>query len=121
MAYSAPRQKRTYLPLAKRLRPRVGPLDRRYTPRYNRLREGERPTMDSISTDPNQTRAFNGYNKQTGKKTCMTGFRIYKAQHETLLGSYSGNASALVRILLEEYFNGTLPDVEAKFEQLLTK
>jgi len=65
------------------------------------------------------TRPFNGYNKFTGQKTVTTAFRIFESQHEELKAKHGGNASALIRLLLEDYFSGTLPRVEAEFNQLL--
>lgn len=62
-------------------------------------------------------RRFDGWYRTTGAKTIQTGFRIYKSQLERLKLEYEGNTSALVRFLLEKYFAGELPEIEAQFKK----
>lgn len=65
------------------------------------------------------TRTFDGYYRKTGKKTKMAGFRIYQEQADKLKLDYAGNTSVLIRLLLEKYFNGELPQVETEYKQLI--
>ena len=43
------------------------------------------------------------YEKPTGEKTCVAGFRIFKRQERTLDENYKGNISAIVRFLLDKF------------------
>ena len=71
--------------------------------------------MTAPTTTP---RAYDGYHRNTGRKTEMAAFRIFTDQNAALTAKYSGNRSALVRILLERFLSGTMPSVEAEFKQL---
>lgn len=62
-------------------------------------------------------RRFDGWYKTTGQKTIQAGFRIYLEQHKKLKKEYEGNTSALVRLLLEKYFAGEFPEIEAQFKK----
>ena len=66
-------------------------------------------------------RAYDGYHRNTGRKTEMAAFRIFADQNAVLSAKYSGNRSVLVRILLEQFLSGTLPSVEAEFKQLIER
>ena len=66
-------------------------------------------------------RAFDGYHKNTGRKTELASFRIFKDQNAELSLRYTGNRSVLTRILLEQFLSGKLPSVEAEFEQITKK
>jgi len=76
--------------------------------------------MEPLEDSKSQTaRTFDGFYRTTGKKTKMAGFRIYQEQADKLKSDYEGNTSVLVRLLLEQYFNGELPEVETKYKQLV--
>lgn len=62
-------------------------------------------------------RIFDGHYKITGKKTVATAFRIYQEQADKLKQVYDGNTSVLVRMLLDKFFSGELPEVETKLNQ----
>jgi hypothetical protein len=58
--------------------------------------------------------------KSTGRKTAIRGVRLYETQLQKLNSpEYSGNASVLVRLLLEEFFADRIPSVKMKFHKLL--
>jgi len=59
------------------------------------------------------------WNKPAGTKTEIRGFRIFKYQNERLVAEYQGNTSALVRFLLDKYFNDKLPAAKIEFEALI--
>jgi hypothetical protein len=63
-------------------------------------------------------RVYDGYHRNTGRKTEMAAFRIFQDQNAALSAKFSGNRSALVRILLEQFLSGALPSVAAEFKQL---
>ena len=64
---------------------------------------------------PSSNRVLDGFNKNTGQKTEVMAVRIFSSQKELLDTCYTGNGSALVRLLLKHYFDGKLPDVAAEF------
>jgi hypothetical protein len=66
-------------------------------------------------------RVFDGYHKNTGRKTEMAAFRIFQDQNAELSKRYTGNRSALVRILLTQFLSGKLPNVETEFKTLTEK
>lgn len=59
------------------------------------------------------------WNKPSGNKTEIKGFRIFSYQRERLTKEYDGNTSALVRFLLDKYFNDKLPAAKIEFEALI--
>jgi hypothetical protein len=69
-----------------------------------------------MSTPP--TNQIFDYNRTTGQKTAVVGIRVFATQKDKLAKEYEGNASALVRLLLDEYFSGRLPMAKIKFNQI---
>lgn len=72
-------------------------------------------SMDTPSAPPAAPVPF--YRKVADRRTKLSGFRIYVDQHIKLTHEYEGTSSALVRELLDCYFKGELPNVEAKLKQ----
>lgn len=60
------------------------------------------------------------YSRNTGQKTEIAAFRIYASQKQLLDDCYTGNSSALVRILLKHYFAGKLPEIAQEYLQEIT-
>lgn len=73
-----------------------------------------------MSTIPIPTRLFDGFHKKTGRKTKFTGVRIYLTQFEELTERYPGNISVLMRLFLDRYLAGELPELQKEFEQLIS-
>lgn len=67
----------------------------------------------------NEKRFYDGHYRNTGKKTTMKTFRVYAEDAQALKEGYEGNASLVIRIMLEMFFKGELPSVEAKFNQTI--
>jgi len=61
---------------------------------------------------------FDGFHRRTGKRSINTAFRIYEDQNKILKRKYVGYSSVIIRILLEKFLAGELPDVETQLEQL---
>lgn len=59
------------------------------------------------------------WNKPAGNKTEIKGFRIFTYQRERLNQDYNGNTSALVRFLLDKYFDNKIPAAKIEFEALI--
>lgn len=70
-------------------------------------------------TTQNSKRVLDGFNKNTGQQTEVIAARVFADQKAKLNTEYEGNASALIRLLLEEYFAGRLPMAKIKFQQFL--
>jgi hypothetical protein len=70
-------------------------------------------------TNSPASRIFDGFNRHTGQKTEVVGIRVFASQKQRLNEEFDGNASALVRILLDKYFSGSLPDVEKEFQHFI--
>lgn len=49
------------------------------------------------------------------RPTIGLGTRIYKDQLEKLKDCYDGSSAALIRFLLDKYFNGELPELVKEF------
>jgi hypothetical protein len=74
--------------------------------------------MDTpVSQAPGTPRAFDGFYRKPNKKTKMATFRIYEEDFVKLKTDYEGNMGLLVRVMLEQFFQGKLPSVEAAFKQ----
>jgi hypothetical protein len=63
-------------------------------------------------------RIFDGYHRTTGKPGRNAAFYIYQEQHDRLRTQYAGVASIIVRLLLEKFLDGQLPEVEQQLEEL---
>lgn len=59
------------------------------------------------------------YRKMADRRKLPKTFNIYK-EHLDILNSprYKENSSALVRLLMDKYFSGKLPEVEKEFDDL---
>ena len=68
--------------------------------------------------DSPPVRVFDGFHRRTGRVSINTAFRIYEEQYKILKRKYEGNASVIIRILLDKFINGELPDVEVQLEKL---
>lgn len=64
------------------------------------------------------TRIFDGYRRKTGKKSVSTGFFIFEEQNQILRTQYVGTASIVIRLLLEKFLSGGLPEIEQQLEDL---
>ena len=64
---------------------------------------------------PSANRTYDGFKRNTGQKTEIMPFRIYSSQKELLSNCYTGNSSILIRLLLEHYFAGKLPEVAQEY------
>lgn len=60
-------------------------------------------------------RVFDGFNRNTGQKTEVIAARVYSSQKELLENCYTGNTSVLIRLLLQHYFDGKLPDIAREY------
>lgn len=58
------------------------------------------------------------YLRPAERPTIVTGLRIHKDQQSRLVKDFNGRTSLLVRILLDAYLNGELPELEKKFKDL---
>jgi hypothetical protein len=63
-------------------------------------------------------RIFDGYRRKTGKKCMTTGFFIFEEQNQILRTRYVGTASIVIRLLLEKFLSGDLPEIEQQLESL---
>jgi hypothetical protein len=61
---------------------------------------------------------FDGYHRKTGKRSIRTTFKIFEDQQNILKRKYVGYSSVIIRILLEKFLGGELPDVEEQLEKL---
>jgi hypothetical protein len=64
---------------------------------------------------PAKNRVFDGFNKNTGRSTEVIAVRVFSSQKDLLSNCYTGNSSILIRLLLEHYFAGKLPEVAREF------
>ena len=64
------------------------------------------------------TRIFDGYHRKTGKPGRNAAFFIFVDQHEQLRTRYVGMASIVVRLLLEKFLNGELPEIDQQLQEL---
>lgn len=79
-------------------------------------------TLDSMATtQPIETAAVSevpAYRRPADRRTTTITFRIYQDQDSKLRENYDGNSSALIRFLLDKYFNGELTAVVKEFHNL---
>ena len=73
--------------------------------------------MDDQVT-PLPTLVYDGFHRRTGKRSVNTAFRIYEDQYKSLKRKYVGYSSVVIRLLLEKFLSGELPDVEVQLEKL---
>jgi hypothetical protein len=57
------------------------------------------------------------YQQTAIRRTEIKGFRIYRDQITRLQASFNGNSSKLIRVLLDSFFDGDLPNVEKKLNR----
>lgn len=76
---------------------------------------GEDTTKES---NAGLTSLFDGYYRRPERKIAQTTLKLYEDQFIKLKHDYKGNMSVIVRLLLERFFNGDIPEVEAKFKQM---
>jgi hypothetical protein len=68
--------------------------------------------INTMATPQNTSAPW--YRKPSDRPTTPRTFRIYK-EHLSIIEEKSIEASALVRILLDKYFKGELPEVEVAY------
>ena len=61
------------------------------------------------------------YRRPADRPTTTLGVRIYKDQVSKLDDCYEGNSSALVRFLLDKYFNNEFPSLVKEFHNNILK
>ena len=76
------------------------------------------PDAPQPGTAANEKRFYDGHYRNTGKKTTMKTFRVYQEDAIALKNGYEGNASLVIRTMLEMFFKGELPSVEMKYKQI---
>lgn len=70
--------------------------------------------------DAKQTvRVFDGFYRKQGRKTKQATFRVYEEDFVKLKADYPENMGLVIRILLEQFLAGKLPDIETKVKQQL--
>jgi len=67
----------------------------------------------------NTKRIFDGYHRNTGRKTTMKTFRIFAEDAKNLSENFAGNSSVVVRAVLEMFFKGELPQVTERIKQII--
>lgn len=65
------------------------------------------------------TRVFDGFYRKQGRKTKQATFKVYEEDFIKLKADYPENMALVIRILLEQFILGNLPEVETKLKQLL--
>lgn len=76
----------------------------------------DREAPPSFTSQPE--RIYDGFYRKMGRASKNTTFRIYTDQWYILKRKYGGNVAVIVRLLLDRFIKGELPDVEVEYNKL---